>query len=250
MSYWNSNAYAAMHDTRLNEGLVGIKYTALMIPNRKYRVHVQTPDESEYRYMIDLDPNLNWFPLQCGNGRYMVKVYEEVEQGTNKYTAKAQGWVDLSLEYPLAVFLASCFYMAWNFDMQCICVAKKITENDKADHAKAKTIWNAIVNDFKYDAALAANVKYNYTPDLMDIYVRREGICFGLTSLYNSQLRSLGIPAKMLHGYAGSAYHAWSEIYLDGAWNHVDITFDTAEKGKRGFLAEKLGLDYTVKFFY
>ena len=251
--YWSSGKYATLHGWQLDKGLVGIEYAQPMKPGHKYRVYTHLEGFPEYHYMIDLDPDLNWFPLQHGNGRYTVKVLEESSPGTNKYYTRSTGWVDVDMAEPLDVFLASNFYMEWDRDMPCIQAADSLCAGLPSDAAKAEALWGVIVKDYVYDYELAANVKYNYTPSLMGIYISRKGICFGLTSLYNSQLRSQGIRAKMLHGIVNAygAYHAWSEVMLDGEWRHVDITNDTGEKGRRGFLSGIFGPEeYTVRFVY
>jgi transglutaminase/protease-like cytokinesis protein 3 len=44
-------------------------------------------------------------------------------------------------------------------------------------------------------------------------------------------LRSTGIPAKLVKGYANynpGVYHAWNEVYLDGQWHVIDTTLDAS----------------------
>jgi transglutaminase-like putative cysteine protease len=47
-------------------------------------------------------------------------------------------------------------------------------------------------------------------------------------------LRSAGIPAKLVKGYAVDVkgYHAWNEVYLEsmGGWVAIDTTYDSQMK--------------------
>jgi transglutaminase/protease-like cytokinesis protein 3 len=160
-------------------------------------------------------------------------------------------------EDPLTVFLQPNCYHDWNHNMGCIKQAAAITASIGADMAKAEAVWLYIVSNFKYDAAFATEItaaggKYNYSPDLESIYVDKSGICFGLSALYNSMLRSQGIPARMCHGYVNNIYHAWSEVWFYNKWVHVDTTFDmTSGKWVDGFLNYVISPDkYETKFIY
>ena len=60
----------------------------------------------------------------------------------------------------------------------------------------------------------------------------RFGVCDELTNLFNSMVRSLGIPVKFVSGLAysdvvgGWSPHAWSEVYFpDVGWVPFDVTF-------------------------
>ena len=54
-------------------------------------------------------------------------------------------------------------------------------------------------------------------------------------------LRSVGIKAKMVHGYVAnlvSGFHAWNEVYIDGQWQTMDVTMDRSfvKAGKKAIL--------------
>jgi hypothetical protein len=93
---------------------------------------------------------------------------------------------------------------------------------------------------------------------------RGKGICFDYAAVTAAMLRGLGIPCKLVAGYAGAAYHAWiraySEetgwvnqlIYFDGkGWKLMDPTFASA--GNQSDEIMKYigdGSNYTEKFVY
>ena len=72
-----------------------------------------------------------------------------------------------------------------------------------------------------------ANEKSSY------VLEHREGVCDELTNLFISLARSRGIPARFVSGivYSNQGYtfgaHGWAEVYIDGQWIPVDVTFGT-----------------------
>lgn len=61
----------------------------------------------------------------------------------------------------------------------------------------------------------------------------REGVCDEITNLFISLARSRGIPARFVSGMVYSnlneqfGAHGWAEVYIDGQWIPVDVTFGT-----------------------
>ena len=68
-------------------------------------------------------------------------------------------------------------------------------------------IYNYVVNNFTYDKQQAATVKSGYLPVLDNVLAAKKGICFDYAGLMTGMLRSLGVPCKLVVGYAGTAYH-------------------------------------------
>ena len=93
---------------------------------------------------------------------------------------------------------------------------------------------------FKMADWVNKNVVYTKTPQTLDavqksswVLKNRIGVCDELTSLFMALLRSQGIPAKYVSGYAygfdGTARmgpHSWAEVYFPGAgWVPFDVTY-------------------------
>ena len=88
-------------------------------------------------------------------------------------------------------------------------------------------VYNYVVNNMTYDTAKAASVQSGYLPNVDQVLASRTGICFDYAALMVSMLRSQDIPAKLVVGYTGSAYHAWVNVYIDGVgWIDNYIYFD------------------------
>ncbi len=100
--------------------------------------------------------------------------------------------------------------------------------------------------------------------DIVKINDTGKGICLDYASLMTALLRSQGVPAKLVVGYAGSAYHAWISVYLaetgwldgviffDGnSWKRMDPTF--ASSGNRSEEIMRFienNSNYTIKYLY
>ena len=239
--------YGIINPSRSNVGLVGVCLVGAMIPRIKYKVFTLKENSPEYHYNLTND--LQWLPFSHGDGKYSVKIYEEVSPNTDKYTQKMQQEINVRIQNPHDVFLQSNVYMAWKLDMNCIADARVLVHGLKTDKEKVEAIWDYMINNFKYDYNLANEItknggKYNYTPDIETISKEKTSICFGLTALFNSMVRSQKIAAKMVHGYFGNNYHAWSEIFVENGWKRMDVTLAI------GGVVSTDNLSYTDKFIY
>lgn len=115
--------------------------------------------------------------------------------------------------------------------------AKKITSKDKTDREKAKSIYNWIGRNIKYDynkAYVVMNKNDVKNSGAISAFNEGEGICFDYACLYVAMCRAVGLDVRIVMGdaYNGEEYisHAWNEVYLkdEGKWIKVDPTFYVA----------------------
>ena len=237
------------------QGIIGVQFQREMKPNTKYKVYIHKDEYPEYHYNIS--ESKDWFPLQHGNGTYTLKIFEQVS-GT-QYQPLQTKLLTLAMGDPLDVFLSSNIYVEWDSSMMPIRHAADICKDLTKPYDKVEELWKYVVTNFSYDSTLAKAIidsggKYNYTPCLTDIFMRKTGICFGLTALFNAMCRSQGIRAKMLHGQVKNVgYHAWSEVWLYDQWCHIDITFELHQRIKNAmsFLTPVFDIsNYSTRFIY
>ena len=129
---------------------------------------------------------------------------------------------------------------------------------------KVGAVYNFVVGNLTYDQKLATTVQTGYLPVLDTVLSKKTGICFDYASLMTGMLRSLGIPSKLVVGYAGEAYHAWVSvwtketgwidgvIYFDGtSWQRMDPTF-ASSSNKSAAIMKYIGdgKNYTTKYTY
>lgn len=115
--------------------------------------------------------------------------------------------------------------------------AKKITSKDKTDREKAKSIYNWIGRNIKYDynkAYVVMNKNDVKNSGAISAFNEGEGICFDYACLYVAMCRAVGLDVRIVMGdaYNGEEYisHAWNEVYLkdESKWIKVDSTFYVA----------------------
>ena len=125
-------------------------------------------------------------------------------------------------------------------------------------------VYDYVVTNLTYDRQKAATVQSGYLPVLDTVLAEKKGICFDYASLMTGMLRSQGVPCKLVVGYAGTAYHAWinvwseetgwidGAIYFDGtSWQRMDPTFASTGKQSAKIMAYiGDGKNYTVKYIY
>ena len=208
--------------SRLNSGIIGVDYS--FRKDTKMKVMI-SKGNSQYTY--DLKSN-NTYPLQFGNGKYIISILENVEG--NKYRLLGEEEIDLKLKDKNQVFLQSIQLINWNEDMETIKKAREITKDAKNGEEKVKAIYNYIINNISYDNKKAKSVQAGYIPSIDETINSGKAICYDYAALFAGMLRSVDIPTKLIMGYKNDIeeYHAWNEVYLNDKWITIDTTYDSA----------------------
>ena len=182
----------------------------------------------------------------------------------SKYAQVLAAKFKVSLADEFAPFLRPNQYVNYAVAANTIAKAKELAGGE-TDHLKlVEIIYNYVVNNFTYDKQQAATVKSGYLPVLDNVLAAKKGICFDYAGLMTGMLRSLGVPCKLVVGYAGTAYHAWisvwsaetgwvdGAIYFDGSvWQRMDPTFASSSKGSEAIMQYiGDGKNYSVKYVY
>lgn len=220
----NANAKASVDASNLTEGYVLVKYTG----GQKVRIKVQiTKDGSgtTYSYNLNNAGNNETFPLTEGNGKYTIKVFENIS-GT-KYAQAHSATVDMKLRDEFLPFLYANQYVNFTSKSKVVAKAAEIMKGKSGDLEKIQAVFNFVTKNFTYDYELAKTVQSGYLPDVDKVLAAKKGICFDYAAVMSSMLRSQGIPCKLVVGYAGKTYHAWINVYITGTgWVDQVIYFD------------------------
>ncbi|MBC8142502.1 MAG: transglutaminase family protein [Armatimonadetes bacterium] len=76
-------------------------------------------------------------------------------------------------------------------------------------------------------------IRYEYnttdaTTGADEVLIKRAGVCRDFAHLVVSLCRAASVPARYVSGYCAHLeypdFHAWAQVYLDGAWHNVDAT--------------------------
>ena len=82
---------------------------------------------------------------------------------------------------------------------------------------------------YSYDYKLANEITSGkitkYIPNTAATLNGTTGMCYDFSSLFAAMCRSEGIPCALTKGYAGSSYHAWNKVNLNGSWYQIDLTY-------------------------
>lgn len=120
--------------------------------------------------------------------------------------------------------------------------ANLLTQGCTTDWQKAYAIYNYIVSEFSYDYVQINDDTFDYQDDALNLTRREIAICEGMANTFVALCRAAGVPATVSFGIGeGDAAnmmfdedfiddegpnHAWACVCLDGAWYHVDPTWD------------------------
>jgi hypothetical protein len=197
------------------------------------------------------------FSLQYGDGEYTVRIMQNIEE--NQYFAVESKTFDVVLDDATRAFLNSIQNVNWSYDMDPIydvryIVASSLDESEGLLSLCTEDIYDYVVENIRYDSDKVFDLLYDYLPNIVDTYTTNTGICYDYASLFAAMLRSIGIPTKLVKGYASyapDAYHAWNEVFIDGEWITVDPTRDaTLRASGLAYDLRKESADYIIVYEY
>lgn len=209
---------------QLDKGIIGVTYKS----DSKLKVQV-TFEKKSYSYNLNNDGQKEFFPLQMGNGSYKITIYQNTTGSSYKLVDSIK--VELKLDDANKVYLNSIQSINWEVNPKTVKKAVALTEDTEDLTEKAKILWDYMVSNNKYDNKKLATLPTTYLPVPDITLTEKTGICYDFASLYAAMLRSKGIPAKLVKGYApnfATGYHAWNEVYdaKNKEWIVIDTTYD------------------------
>ena len=249
---------AAIDYSNASDGYVMACFTAPV--TNKIKVQLVGPQNDTYTYT--LTPQV-WaaFPLSEGSGEYTLSIFYEVAGG--RYAMILSAVFDAQLKDEFAPFLRPNQYVNYAYAPNTVLTAEAIVTGIDDTLEKVKAVYDFVIGHLTYDNELAATVESGYVPDLDADLASGKGICFDYASMMAGMLRSVGVPSKLVLGYAGTVYHAWLSVFVEGTgwvdnvvyfdgvdWQRMDPTFADAEDKKAAARYIGDGTNYISKFFY
>jgi len=207
------------------DGYVKIKY--LKETTKRLKVIIEK-DKGKYTYDLNNKGEYDTYPLQMGDGKYKIKVFENISG--NRYATKQTATINVKLKEEKAPFLVPNQLVNFADSSETIKKAAELTEGKTDDFEKIDVIYDYIITNIKYDTEKTKTVKSGYLPSIDEIIKSNKGICFDYASVMAAMLRSQGIPAKLVTGYSSNlnVFHAWNEVYTEETgWMKLnEIYFD------------------------
>lgn len=252
------NDYASVDASHTSEGYVMVQYYG---SNDKVKVRIQSPDQSEYTYLLSGPGVYETFPLSCGNGTYTLQVLENV--GGDSYVVAFAQSIDVAIADEFKPFLYPNQYVNFNAESSAVSKGSELAGDTYSDLEVVQNVYHYVIKNISYDTDKANNVTYGYLPNVDETLASGTGICFDYASLMSAMLRSQGIPTKLEVGYAGDALHAWISTYVDDigwidniiefdgtSWELLDPTLasNNDNKAVEEYIGD--GTHYTLKYSY
>lgn len=210
-----------------NDGTVSLVYNNTY--DTKVKLLVQLSGGKQYKYDIPKGSvNIN-IPMTQGNGDYKFILCRNIS-GT-RYAVMQTVNVSQNLSSSTEAFLTSNYMLSWDDNNKAIKHAQTLAKKSKGQ--KIKVIYEYVVKNYKYDYDKSDNIdelsKGNaYIPNINSVFSEKKGICYDISILLASMLRSVDVPTKVVTGYTPNAnvYHAWNNVYDNSKWNVIDATYD------------------------
>ena len=195
----------------------------------RVKLLVQQSGGKMYQYDISKGSVSVDVPLCQGDGTYKIVLAKNIS-GTRYSVFQT---VSINTDFSEHdSYLSSNIILDWEKTNKAIKKAESLTKGKKTDKEKFDAIYNYIVKNYQYDFDKLSildslSKSSSYIPDIDIIYSKRKGICYDISILMASMLRSVGIPTKVITGYTSNVngYHAWNSVYI-AEWKIVDVTYD------------------------
>lgn len=186
----------------------------------KLKLRVVKGDET---LTYDLNGNAKYevFPLQLGDGKYEISLYENVSG--KKYSQAGKISINVKLSSSTIPFLYPNQYVFYTKASEAVSKADELCKG-KNQKQSFEAICSFLKKGFIYDYVKAATVKAGTLPEVDQTYATKLGVCQDFAALMACMLRTQGIPCKMVIGYADKQYHAWTVAIINGEEKFYDPT--------------------------
>lgn len=221
-----SGGGAEIDYSNCDEGYIMVRYNG---GNSKVRVQVTRGNGTTYTYVQNTNGRYEVFPLSEGSGTYTVNVFENISG--NSYALALGASISCSLNSSFSPFLYPNQYVNFYDGSATVSKGARLSSTASNDLQIVENVYNYVIHNISYDFGKANQVSAgqltNYLPSVDNILSSGYGICFDYAAVMATMLRTQGIPAKMVLGYAGNIYHAWISTYIsDVGWVNGIIYFD------------------------
>ena len=176
-------------------------------------------DGTTFTYDLKTDTSYELFPLQLGTGYYEIHLYENVSG--KKYAMAGSLGLYVTMENQEAAFLVPNQYISYTKASEAVAKADELCSG-KNEKEAYDAVCKFMSTSFVYDFIKAVTIKPGMLPDIDGSYAKKMGVCQDLSAITCAMLRTQGIPARMIIGYADSQYHAWTTANVNGK----EIFFD------------------------
>lgn len=202
-----------------SQGYVMLKYKE---SEKRLKVRISMGKET-LTYDLNGEGEFEVFPLQLGDGKYKIQLFQEAKKG--EFATLTSKTIEVKLDEPNIPYLYPSQYVNYNADSEAVAKSFELCEGLTTDADKVKAIYTFCARKISYHYARARSAKSGYLPDIDQVLEDQMGICFDYSALMACMLRVQNIPTQLVIGYADRTYHAWNNVLVDGKWYRYDATF-------------------------
>ena len=214
----------------------GFFLARVMIPEKvKYKLRV-AKDGTTLTYDLNNGGVQEQFPLQLGEGEYVISLFKNVKK--NNYVNEGLIKIYPVFDSEYEPYLNSNQYV--NFEGNTSLVHKAFELLGKSTDETISNVMTYICKNIVYDYVRAVLSKQGQLPDIARCYDKKMGICQDIAALTVALLRIDSVPARLVIGYCGDQYHAWTEIIKNDKWTLFDPTaIIKKEKVRKKYTTER-----------
>ena len=154
------NDIVSIDASNTNDGYIIAQYYGSA---EKAKVRLTTPNDTVYTYIITDGSSV--FPLNGGNGKYTVSVYEKVTG--DKYRILFSQNLTVNLSDDMDPFLRPNQRVWYDQDSKVVALGKEIAAESTDANDYIQKVYSYITNNFSYDEEKAESVQNGYIPDLI-----------------------------------------------------------------------------------
>ena len=213
--------------SNMSEGYIMVKGKK---SSKRMKLQIATSG-AKLNYDINSNGEYEVFPLQFGNGKYQVSLFENASG--KKYSKEGSVKLSVKMSNELSCFLYPNQYVSYDNKTECVVYALDMCKDmtDQADIYKA--VCNFVTSNFHYDFIKSVTVKAGQLPQIDECWKNKMGICQDLSAMTCAMLRCNGIPARLMIGTVGSnTYHAWVVAVVNGEEKFFDPTAELNANSK------------------
>jgi len=215
-------------------------FMAAVSSKSKHKMKLRVTFKGEtLTYDLDTSGSFEVFPFQLGSGSYEVSLWENVSG--KKYSSAGKITLKVKLEKENIAFLYPNQYVNYTKSSAVVAQADKLCKG-KNEKEIYEAVRKFMTSTFVYDFVKAATIKPGMLPDIDGSYKKKMGVCQDLSAIMVCMLRTQGIPARLIIGYADKNYHAWTVTEIGGK----EIFFDPTA----ALNAISKPASYTVERYY
>jgi transglutaminase/protease-like cytokinesis protein 3 len=236
--------------------------------DRKQTVNENETENSLIRVHGKVDADVQWILVQVQKDQFTETSTYAVKNGVYDYTIALRDGAGF---YKVGIFVnrTAQRYVSYSYlttrtvenrdtsDTESLLPSEMVQSTDASIVALAREIRAEARDDFEFvdlvNKRLAKMIKYDFPAyydgsyankpfDAISTLNAKTAVCSGYSNLVAAVLRAEGIKARVVNGkgFNGKSYedHAWNEVYLDGEWRNLDVTWNSTALTNKYFFMD------------